>query len=170
VRIVITGNTSISKTGITSSTFKTVPDAPFSSVEAVLPEGPYSALAANGDLCASKLTMPTQLVGQNGAEINRSTPITVEGCSSALSFTHTTGGRTVTLEVHAPAAGRVTAGGKGLSSQGKTAKGRETLTLRLIQKRAGRLRTTVRVGFTPSAGKDRGKRKQAKTATLTLER
>ncbi len=80
VAVVLTGNTHISKKGITSSTFNTVPDAPFSSVVATLPEGPHSALAANGNLCKSKLTIPTQLVAQNGAEIHQTTKITTTGC------------------------------------------------------------------------------------------
>lgn len=37
--------------GITSSTFRTVPDQPVESFELTLPQGPYSALAANGNLC-----------------------------------------------------------------------------------------------------------------------
>ena len=45
------------KTGITSSTFKTVPDAPVGSFELTLPQGPYSALAANGDLCSATKTV-----------------------------------------------------------------------------------------------------------------
>jgi hypothetical protein len=51
VTIDLVGATYISPAGITSTTFKTVPDQPFSSFELVLPEGPYSALAANGNLC-----------------------------------------------------------------------------------------------------------------------
>jgi hypothetical protein len=51
VEIELVGDTFISKAGITSSTFKTVPDQPFSSFELTLGEGPYSALAANGNLC-----------------------------------------------------------------------------------------------------------------------
>ena len=51
VRINLVGNTFISKSGITSTTFKTVPDVPFSTFELYLPQGRYSALAANGNLC-----------------------------------------------------------------------------------------------------------------------
>jgi hypothetical protein len=47
----LTGNTQITK-GVTYSRFETVPDAPISSFELRLPEGPYSALAANKNLCA----------------------------------------------------------------------------------------------------------------------
>jgi uncharacterized repeat protein (TIGR01451 family) len=52
VTIDLVGSTFISKAGITSSTFKTVPDQPVTSFELTLPEGKYSALAANGNLCA----------------------------------------------------------------------------------------------------------------------
>ena len=81
VRVDLTGATFISKTGITSTTFKTVPDVPFSSFELYLPEGKYSALAANGNLCKSSLAMPTEFVPQNGgATIHESTKISVTGC------------------------------------------------------------------------------------------
>lgn len=83
VRVDLTAATFISKKGITSSTFKNVPDVPISSFELYLPEGPYSALAANGNLCKSKLVMPTVFRGQNGAEIKQSTAIAVTGCRKA---------------------------------------------------------------------------------------
>jgi hypothetical protein len=89
VTIDLVGTTNISKAGITSSTFKAAPDVSVDSFELTLPEGKYSALAANlpakarGDFCGTKLAMPTAFVGQNGAEIHESTPITVSGCPKA---------------------------------------------------------------------------------------
>jgi hypothetical protein len=74
------GETFINKAGITSSTFHTVPDEPVGSFELTLPEGPYSALAANGNLCKGALKMPTAFTAQNGTEIHKSTPINVTGC------------------------------------------------------------------------------------------
>ncbi len=81
VRVDLTGSTFISKQGITSSTFRQVPDVPITSFELILPQGPHSALAANGNLCTSKLAMPTAFVGQNGAEIHQSTKLSVTRCS-----------------------------------------------------------------------------------------
>ncbi|HWY17923.1 MAG TPA: hypothetical protein VNY27_04340 [Solirubrobacteraceae bacterium] len=57
VTIDLVGDTFISKQGITSSTFKTVPDQPVTSFELTLPQGPFSALTANGNLCALTRTV-----------------------------------------------------------------------------------------------------------------
>jgi hypothetical protein len=80
VTIYVHGETFISKAGITSSTFRQVPDVPIYSFELQLPQGPFSALAANGNLCKSKLTMPTAFTAQDGATINQTTQINVTGC------------------------------------------------------------------------------------------
>ncbi len=52
----LVGDTFISKSGVTSSTFKAIPDFPFTTAEVTLPQGPFSALAANGNLCAETTT------------------------------------------------------------------------------------------------------------------
>jgi hypothetical protein len=83
VRVNLIGDTFISKQGITSSTFTNVPDVPVSSFELFLPEGPYSALAATGNLCKDKLAMPTTFTAQDGAQLKQDTPIGVTGCPKA---------------------------------------------------------------------------------------
>jgi uncharacterized repeat protein (TIGR01451 family) len=55
VTVDLVGSTFI-KNGITSSTFKATPDVPFNTFELTLPEGKYSALAANGNLCSLTTT------------------------------------------------------------------------------------------------------------------
>lgn len=83
------------KTNVTTSTFKTAPDQPIDSFEITLPEGRYSALTANGNLCYKtmsvhkhkvkrrvQLTMPTMIVAQDGSVINQNTKIAVSGCKA----------------------------------------------------------------------------------------
>ena len=60
-----------------------MPDVQVNSFELYLPEGPYSALAANGNLCKKKLVMPTLFTAQDGAQLKQSTTIQVTGCSKA---------------------------------------------------------------------------------------
>lgn len=85
VTLYLDGNTNIKK-GITSSTFNSVPDAPITSFEVTLPEGPHSAFATNvsakakGSMCGQSLQMPTVLTGQNGAVRTQTTKIAVTGC------------------------------------------------------------------------------------------
>jgi hypothetical protein len=88
VTVHLVGSTFISKSGITSSTFKTVPDVPVGTFELTLPQGPYSALTANTNLCKVKsLNMPTEFVGQNGALIKTTTKIATDGCPKAKKAT-----------------------------------------------------------------------------------
>jgi len=94
VRVDLVGDTFISKAGITSSTFKTVPDVPFSTFELTLPQGPNSALAtnvpakANYSLCGQKLVMPSEFVAQNGgAPLKQNTKVSVTGCAKTKALT-----------------------------------------------------------------------------------
>jgi len=80
ITINLVGSTFIKK-GITSTTFKTTPDQPFNTFELTLPQGKYSALAANTNLCkTSKLNMPTAFTAQNGLEIHQTTKIKITNC------------------------------------------------------------------------------------------
>jgi hypothetical protein len=81
ITVDLIGSTQI-KNGITTNTFKATPDVPFNSFELTFPQGPNSVLAANADLCKSKLAMPTEFTAQNGAVFRQSTPIKVTGCKA----------------------------------------------------------------------------------------
>ena len=89
VTVDLVGTTFISKSGITSTTFKTVPDVPFSTFELTLPQGKFSALGANlpnkakYSFCNQKLVIPTELIAQNGAAIHETTPVSITGCPKA---------------------------------------------------------------------------------------
>ncbi len=159
VTVELVGTTFISKAGITSSTFKQVPDVPITSFDLNLPQGPYSALAANlpksanGSFCGQKLQMPTAFTAQNGAVIHQSTPIEVLGCSNAISvMSKRLKGGVLTLSVVVPGAGRLKVSGKGLRSSSKSSKGRETLTLRLRVSKRRHTKAKVRLSFAPVHG------------------
>ncbi len=88
ITIVLDGKTDIKK-GITYSRFETVPDAPISSFETSLPEGPHSILAANlpasanHSMCGQSLSIPTIITAQNGKEVKQSTKLAVTGCKAS---------------------------------------------------------------------------------------
>lgn len=133
-----------------------MPDVPVGSFELTLPEGPFSALAANRSLCETNLAMPTTFDAQNGATLKQNTQIEVEDCPYSLRVVHrSVHKRTLALNVLVPQAGELTASGNGVTSAAKSAKGRSTLTLTLKGRHAGRLHTTVLLRFTPKTGKQR---------------
>jgi len=88
----LVGTTNIKK-GITTTTFKTVPDVPFTTFELTLPQGEYSALgrdlpkSAKESFCGQNLVMPNEFIAQNGAEIHEDTKITITGCKKTKTLT-----------------------------------------------------------------------------------
>jgi hypothetical protein len=83
VTVQLVGKTFISHAGITSTTFDTVPDVPFNTFELELPQGKYSALGTNGNLCHQRLTMPTDYTAQNGTTLHQNNTIATPGCPRA---------------------------------------------------------------------------------------
>jgi hypothetical protein len=89
ITVILDGQTAIKK-GVTTSSFLSVPDVPFETVEATLPEGPHSALTmtpnlaekSHYDLCGQHLAIPTRLTGQNGTLVNETDKIAVQGCAA----------------------------------------------------------------------------------------
>ena len=134
VTIVNVGNTNIHK-GITSTTFGAIPDVPVSRIDLVLPAGPHSALAGEGNLCRKHLRMPTEIEGQNGAVIRQKTKIAVEGCGPQFFVRkkHVRGSK-ATIVLHVPYAGKLVANGKGISKVSKR-----------IAKHGGRMAVTVKL-------------------------
>jgi hypothetical protein len=159
VTIVLDGKTDI-KNKVTYSKFETAPDAPFTSFESIFPAGPHSALTAHVpedefyNLCHQpKITMPTEITGQNGAEIKQTTIIQIQGCSSRPAITrHKLKGHTLTLTVYTPAAGRLKITGKGIHTTTRTSISRETITLELKVDKHHPHSTRLNITFTPQAG------------------
>jgi hypothetical protein len=79
VHIELVGNTNIEH-GITYSKFETVPDAPISSFETVIPRGEHALLTAYGNLCEKELIAPTTLTSQSNKVIKENTRISVAEC------------------------------------------------------------------------------------------
>lgn len=112
ITVELAGETFISKTGVTSSTFEAIPDVPVQSFELTLPEGKYSALAANTNLCTTKLAMPTKFTGQNGAIVEQKIKIAVSGCKPAIHVAgHSVNGSRAKIRVTVPSAGTLVATG-----------------------------------------------------------
>ena len=131
LNIGLSGTITFTPAGL-QSTFASVPDVPITSFVLDLPTGPHSALSASKGVCGGALTMPTTIVGQNGARVQQVTPITVTGCGLKI-LSARVKKSTVSLTVETSRAGRMTAQGKGLRRASKqvTTGGHVKLKLRL---------------------------------------
>jgi len=153
VRVILLGNTDI-KNGITTTTFASPPDVPVTSITVNLPLGAHSALSANGNVCASKLTMPTTVVGQSGSTFKQNTTIRINNCPVRI-VGHKVVGDTAYLTVQTYSAGRISGKGSDMATTFRTLRQAEkTATLKVSlsgagQRRGRPLRVKVRVGFVP---------------------
>lgn len=156
VRIILVGNTNINeKTNVTTTSFVSPPDVPFTGFELNLPAGPNSAVGAVGNLCKQTLVMPTTITAQNGKVVRQNTPITVAGCPVTL-VSHFTENRQAVITVKAPSAGRVSGSGAHLGTRYKHPGKAKRVTLRLpLTKAVGHRSIRVRIGFIPKNKKER---------------
>jgi hypothetical protein len=173
VEIVFDGKTQITK-GITYSKFETVPDAPFTTFETVLPAGPHSILGVYAsakepyNLCRATLAMPTEISGQNGAVIRDTTTIAATGCPPSLSIAKSQiKGNSVLVLVKLGEAGTVKISGNGLKTT--TRKGMKagihtiTVPLTAVGRAAERHKRKLKIKVTLTAASKTG------TATTTLK-
>lgn len=169
VTVVLVGNTDIKK-GITTTTFASTPDVPVTGVTVNLPIGSHSALAANGNLCANPLVMPTTITGQNGTVVKQNTKITVNNCGVRI-VGHKVVGNTAYLTVQTFGAGRISGKGNGLATSFRRfSKAQKRATLKVPLSRGGRsrrrpFRVRARVGFVPKA---KGGKSSASFVTLSF--
>ena len=153
VRVILVGNTNI-KNGITTTNFAAPPDVPVTSITVNLPTGSHSALTANGNVCASKLVMPTTIVGQNGTTFKQNTTIRVNNCPVRI-VGHKVVGNTAYLTIQTYSAGRISGKGANLATVFRSLKqAHKTVSLKVSLSRAGQsrgkpLKVKVRVGFVP---------------------
>jgi hypothetical protein len=156
VRSILVGNTDIKK-GITTTTFASPPDVPVSSITVNLPLGAHSALAANGNLCAHPLVMPTTITAQSGAApVVQNTKIRVAECGVRI-VGHKVVGNTAYITVQTFAAGRISGKGASLATRfRKLSSAHKKVTIKVPLSRHGSskhkpFRVKLRVGFVPKA-------------------
>ena len=151
VKVVLVGHTKITK-GITTSDFSTLPDVPVSSITVNLPIGPNSALAVNGNVCKSTLSMPTTITAQNGKVFKQTTKIRVANCPVEV-IGHRVVGDTAYITVRTHAAGRVSGRGSGLATVYRHVGGPGTVTVPVSLSHAVTFpyNVAVRIGFVPSS-------------------
>jgi hypothetical protein len=124
ITIEVNGQSFVSKNGALKATFAAVPDAPISSVEAVLPAGQYSQFTSvktsgkeKGSQCGENLTMPVSMVAHNGVRLSENVNVRVTGCGPAVSITKTKAtGRGLAMSVTTTTRGRLMISGTGLKT------------------------------------------------------
>ena len=155
VRIVLVGSNAFSG-GQIVTTFSSLPDVPISSFGVEFPAGPRSLVGSAGNLCASQLTMPTSITGQNGAQRQQATRLAVSGCAVKL-IRARVHGRHATLTVRTQTGGSLTVRGRGVRTLRRRvrAAGLHRVTVSLTRRagallsRHGAMRVALELAFVP---------------------
>ena len=136
VRVLLEGNTQI-KNGITTSTFASVPDVPFSKFELSLPTGPNSALGSFGGLCSKPLYMPTTITAQSGKVIKQRTRLSIGSCKIKL-LSKKVRGHKLVIRAEVFTAGRVSVTSPGLHTTYKKVGGPKIVTIKVPLSKRGK--------------------------------
>lgn len=139
VELVVSGESSVSSSGVLKVTFDSVPDAPFSTFETRLPSGPYSQFTstktttlAKASQCGEDLVVPVTMIAHNGAQLTKNVTMSIAGCPPSISVVKAHAGASgVAVTVQSDASGRLAIAGRGLRklSESRVSAGRHTFTL-----------------------------------------
>jgi hypothetical protein len=176
VTLDVDGQSFVSHDGVLKVTFPSIPDAPFSTFETVLPAGRYSQFTsarstsqAQASQCGENLIAPVSMTAQNGASITTNTRMQITGCGPTVSLgASKTNARSVTLTITTSTKGRVKITGPGLKTLQKSglAAGTHKLTLALTS--AGRQAARTHHKIQVTVGLVTGKQKTSKNKKITL--
>lgn len=125
-----------------SSTTDGIPDVPVSRFAVRFPQGPHSLLGVAGDICGSKLSMPTVFTGHDGRVRTQTVPLEVDDCPVSIRRARVLRGGRGLLTIRVPSAGRLTISGNGLRRVGKSVKAKRTFQVTVKLTRAGQRRLT----------------------------
>jgi hypothetical protein len=170
------GQSFVSHTGALRVTFASVPDAPFSSLETVLPAGQFSQFTsvkssaqAKSSQCGENLLAPLALTGHNGAALTETTKLQITGCPPSVSIVKAAvSGGTLAVTVKTSASGRLKISGSGLRTlvKGSLAAGTHKLTVALTG--AGRQAARAHKKIQVNVGLVAAKKKASTRKKVTL--
>lgn len=165
VELIVSGESSVSSSGVLKVTFNSVPDAPFSTFETNLPSGPYSQFtstktttAAKASQCGEDLLVPVTMVAQNGAQVSKNVTMAVNDCAPSVSLLKAhAGAHGVVVTVKTSVSGTVVVSGRGLRTLRRTgvSPGSHTFTLGYtrVGRREKRGRRKIRITVQLAVGK-----------------
>jgi hypothetical protein len=167
VRLDVDGHSFVSDKGVLKVTFESVPDAPFSSFETVLPAGPYSQFTASksstqavSSQCGEELLAPATMTAYNGLQVTQNAKLQVTGCKPAVSLLKAKAtASNIAVTVKTTVAGQLEITGPGLKTLTKknVAAGTHKLTLTLTSagKKAARAHKKIQITVRLTAGKQK---------------
>ena len=127
----VDGQSFVSHSGMLQVTFASVPDAPVSTFETVLPAGRFSQFTSTkstaqavSSQCGEKLLAPVTMVAHNGAQLTNNVKLTVTGCKATPKVSLVKARATASglvLTVKTSTRGRLRVAGDGLQNFTKNA-------------------------------------------------